>query len=209
MSAELRIVEHKDCLRCFQPIDERAQVCPYCNSVQVKPNRYGRYLLVGLCLSLTILCVYFWFSLNTERRAGHELSNDLKISQMELDATRSVAVQQLGATDSLRRNSLAAAAKDLAFLVERAQANTATVSAFCVVDSISDVCSRVLIQTSEDTRALAELMGRFEALASRDTFCDQMRPVLTNLVGLSSPGLGADMYNSYYLATASCWLSKS
>ena len=205
MSAKLRIVEHKDCLRCFQPIDERAEMCPYCTSPQTKPRLHIGKIVAVVSLMLATLATYFWFSLDRERHASYELSNDLSVVQEKLTTSRSEAAEYLDATESLQRNRLGAAKEELTLLIERARTNTATASTFCDAESILGICSEVLSRTSKDTIALAELMGRFEALGLRGSFCDQMRPVLRELVRQSTNRLGADMHNSYYLATARCW----
>jgi len=208
MSTELRIVEHKDCLRCFQPIDERAELCPFCSSLQTKPNRNIRSVLAGMGLVLTFLVVYLWFSLDRERREGLEITNELVASQGQLNSVRSATASYLSRIESLQSSRLDAANVELAQLIKRAQSNTTTVSTLCDFESILGICSKILNQTTKDTIALAELMGRFEALGFRGSFCDQVRPVLKSLVRISTNRIGADMHNSYYLATSNCWRSK-
>ncbi len=215
MAAEFQIVEHKDCLRCFQPIDQRAMVCPFCQSSQKKPtSRLHSFLLsllnpaaVVLTFAFAGCAAYFWFSFDSERDSGLELARDLATAQRELDVIRSDSEAQRLSSEESARLRLDLVKGELEVLISHIGSTANLVATFCNEESILSVCLEASKGTSEDSIALARLMGRFEALGSGAAFCDRMRPVVENLNRRASSRTGANMRDSYYLATANCWQS--
>jgi len=212
MAVEFQIVEHKECVRCYQPIDKRAAICPFCQSSQKQSKPYVRSILrasaIGLAALVLGCAVLFLMSLERERSSGLELARDLARTQSELNSVRSAVESERLTKAQLATVQLDVATDELKALVSRAESTVSFVINHCLGQSMHAGCLDIPMAASDDSLLMARLIGRFEALEARDAFCDQMRPVLTRLNRTSWSKIGAEIHDRYYLATANCWRSS-
>ena len=220
MSVELQIIEHKECLRCFQPIDQRADICPFCQSSQKVRSRIRRPLLIGALVTLFLLLPILWWSLSQVQSSNDQLQQDLVATQAQLSETQSnlELLASSNAAASLRQRELAE--KELDQLIARLTSYTDLAATLCSQSTILSKCTRALRDSAQDNLALAKVLGVYQAIGAEQELCDRLRPALLQLsrysqtgvghtllqLGLSPEmGLGHTLNQRYFASTASCW----
>ena len=203
MSVGLHIVEHKDCLRCFQPIDERAELCPFCNSSQKVRRRWWRSLIPWALVA--IAASVFWYAFSDLRNSKAGLEHEVSQRQEALAATiHEIEAQELAAASAFQA-SLIAANNELDGLVRQAEEYSENIAKFCRGASILQVCDSVLTDSAENSLAMAKIFGRYQAFGNQSEFCDRIRPVLVKLASYSETEFGRAIYDRYFQSTEACW----
>ncbi len=98
---EVQLLETKDCIHCYQKIDERAQRCPFCQvSQQRRPwsRRRANLILLGACICVVVSLVALYFV-----RVSHDevvAARDLALVERDAFANRLIQVQVESTSDN-------------------------------------------------------------------------------------------------------------
>ena len=204
MTVELQIIEYRDCIRCYQPIDKRAELCSFCHSTQIIQSKWrGRiFTVLGVLAILSLPIV--WFILSDLKSSNLALERAVDDQEVQLATT----LKKIEANSLAHQQALGIAKTELDVLIQRAFSYSNNASTFCIGVPVLEVCELILNHSDKDSIAVSTLLGRFQSLGEQAMFCDLMRPMLRRLARNSTTELGRTLHKRYFLSSEVCWYER-
>ena len=163
MTVELQIIEHRDCIRCYQPIDKRAELCPFCHSTQIVRSKWRRRIPAVLGVLAVLILPIVWFVVSDLRSSNLVLERVVDDQEMQL-ASR---LEEIEADSLADQEALGVAKAELVVLMRRAASYSRAASTWCIGVPILEVCELILNRSDKDVFAVSMLLGRFQSLGEQ------------------------------------------
>ena len=204
MTVELQIIEYRDCIRCYQPIDKRAELCSFCHSTQIIQSKWRSRIFTVLGVLAILSLPIVWFILSDLKSSNLALERAVDDQEVQLATT----LKEIEANSLAHQQTLGVAKTELALLIQRVFSYSNNAATFCIGVPVLEVCELILNHSDKDSIAVSTLLGRFQSLGEHAMFCDLMRPMLRRLARNSTTELGRTLHKRYFLSSEVCWYER-